>query len=165
MITQEELKELFTYCEETGNLIRKVSLSGGAMAGDIAGSKNKRGYIAVKVKGESYLLHRVIWVMVYGSIDSKLGIDHINGIKDDNKINNLRLVTQAINNKNAKKQNDNKSGVTGVRWDKVRLKWVSRISSNGKLIYLGAFTNIKDAAKARAKAEIKYGFHENHGRD
>ena len=164
MITQDELKKLFNYCEKTGNLIRKVN-AGKTKAGDIAGTKRPDGYLQVGIKYNLYYIHRIIWVMEHGSVDSELQIDHIDGNQTNNKIKNLRLVTNKENNKNKVKPARNTSGVVGVHWCKRDLKWMAGIRVNGKQKNLGRFTDMNDAIKVRQSAEIECGFHENHGRD
>lgn len=83
-------------------------------------------------------------------------VDHINHNTMDNRKENLRICTVAENNKNKSIYKRNKSGVTGVSWNKARNKWYATIGVNGKLINLGRYTNKEDAIKARREAEIKY---------
>lgn len=106
--------------------------------------------------------HRVIWTMLVGPITSG-EIDHINGIRHDNRLCNLRNVPRAENTKNACVRKDNISGITGVK-RRVGGKWLAVITSNGKVIHLGCFDHIEDAARARKAAERTLGFHPNHGR-
>ena len=91
-------------------------------------------------------------------------VDHINGIRSDNKWSNLRHATQLENTRNRKKSSRNKSGVTGVIWDKSKEKWQARIGVCGKSITLGRFDDFDSAVISRKLAEVKYGFHKNHGR-
>tara|TARA_B100001057_G_scaffold347350_1_gene348673 strand:- start:386 stop:1018 length:633 start_codon:yes stop_codon:yes gene_type:complete len=109
--------------------------------------------------------HRLIWCRYYGEWpESNLVIDHKNGNRYDNTIENLRLVTQAENSKNRSTPKDNTSGHIGLYWRKEKKKWQVQIGLNGKIIHIGSFKNKEDAIKARKEAEKKYGFHENHGR-
>lgn len=90
-------------------------------------------------------------------------VDHINGIRDDNRWCNLRDVDNQGNAKNQKMRSDNKSGVTGVcRKDG---KWLSYIYVKGNRVDLGLLDNLDDAVKIRKQAELKYKFHRNHGRN
>lgn len=86
---------------------------------------------------------------------SETQIDHIDGIRHNNKKNNLRLATSQQNAFNAGLKQDNKSGYKGVSWNKNRNKWVSTITKNGKTIYLGLFKDINDAINVRKEAEIE----------
>jgi len=157
----KKLNELFSYNEETGELIRKIEC-GGQIKGTVAGGINKStGYIVIKVDRQSYSAHRIAWKMYYG--EDPMIIDHINQIKTNNKISNLRNGTKAENSRNQKLRKTNKSGKMGVFYCKVRNKFKAHIRVNYKLIYLGAFVDKKDAIEAREKAEKKYGFFSRHG--
>jgi len=92
-------------------------------------------------------------------------IDHINGIRTDNRLVNLRSVTHRENQKNIKRSTCNTSGRVGVRWEGHRSKWRSAIKVDGREKHLGSFDSFAEASAARKAAEIKYGFHKNHGRD
>lgn len=97
-----------------------------------------------------------------GEIPDGMDIDHINGIRDDNRIENLRTVTRSINLKNKRKLPENKTGYRGV----LRLKggqFLARVWSDGRQIKLGVFSTAAEAGEARIKAERNYGYHENHG--
>lgn len=92
-------------------------------------------------------------------------IDHENHIRNDNRIENLRLVSSKGNKKNTTRRCDNTSGVTGVHWFKRECKWKVQIKVDGKQRHLGLFDNLDDAVAARKAAERQYGFHENHGNE
>jgi hypothetical protein len=124
---------------------------------------HNEGYRVGKIFGRTYRAHRVIWAMTTGAWPEDQ-IDHINGDPADNRIENLRAVTQSENLRNAALPRNNTSGAMGVGWHKPAGKWQAQIRGNGKQINLGLFTNKDDAIAARAAAEKKYGFHENHGR-
>lgn len=121
------------------------------------------GYLRGRILGSSYLAHRVVWALHYGEWP-KHSIDHINGDKADNSIGNLRDVSTQENARNAKLSAANKVGKVGVSYHKNNKNFSSRIVVDGKQIHLGSFKSIEDAAKARAEAERKYGFHQNHGK-
>lgn len=103
MLTQDRLKELMRYDEETGILTRRVSTSSNARAGDIAGSKDKDGYLVIRIDKKLYRAHRLAFLYVYGRFPEEF-TDHINGIRDDNRISNLREVTRQENMQNQKKR-------------------------------------------------------------
>ena len=95
--------------------------------------------------------------------DTSLQVDHIDHDRLNNRIENLRLVTNSINGKNTKMHKNNTTGVTGVTFDKNRNKYKAQIVVNHKLDNLGRFNTFEEAVQARLQAEIKYGFHRNHG--
>ena len=159
-VSSDRLKQLLSYNETTGIFTRIVG-RGNRRAGSEAGGKNiSDGYHRIYVDGYLYRTHRLAWLYVYGEWPDDQ-IDHINQNKADNRICNLRAVTRSENQKNYPKKKNNKSGVTGVyrRYN----RWVAQIGVNGTKIHLGCFHDIADAAEARKMAEIKYGFHKNHG--
>ena len=165
MLTQEELKELLNYNPETGIFTRAIN-SGrndrwkkGSVAGYLDDSN---GYIKVSLLGKRYYAHRLAWLYVHGEFPVNK-IDHENHDRTDNRIINIRLASDSQNAMNCSKQVNNTSGTTGVVWDKDLLKWAARIMVNRKCLYLGVFVDIELAKNARKQAEVKYGFHENHG--
>lgn len=107
--------------------------------------------------------HRVLWAMHTGKWP-ELTIDHINGDHYDNRIENLREVTQGVNSKNQRLRSTNTSGQMGVCWATRYKIWTCNIKVDGELIFLGNFKVKEDAIAARKVAELKYGFHPNHGR-
>lgn len=135
-------------------------------SGDIAGSLDHRGYRLIRIDNKNYRAHRLAWFFEYGeNLDrTNFIIDHINHNADDNRIINLRKVDFSNNQKNALKRIDNKSGVTGVHWCNTWNRWKAQICINGKHKNLGSFLNLEQAIQVRKEAEIKYKFHENHGK-
>ncbi|MCQ6967834.1 HNH endonuclease [Escherichia coli] len=91
-------------------------------------------------------------------------MDHINGIKSDNRICNLRVVDDKQNSRNRKKPINNRSGVIGVAYYKKNKKWGAYINSDNKKIFLGLYDDISLAVNARKLAESRLGYHHNHGR-
>lgn len=89
-------------------------------------------------------------------IGDKRQVDHINHDVTDNRKQNLRICTNQQNNMNKGLIKSNKSGVTGVGWNKQKNKWCAQIKISKRHIHLGLFDNIEDAIKARKEAEIKY---------
>lgn len=121
------------------------------------------GYYSGSLFGKKYKAHRIIWKFVYG--EDPLTIDHINGNKLDNRVCNLRNVSQAENARNSSKSKSNSSGCVGVVFDKSRNKWAARIHDVDKMINLGRFDKFEDAVLTRKQAEKELGYHENHGRE
>lgn len=120
------------------------------------------GYKHGHVLGVQITAHRVAWVLHHGRWPNGC-IDHINGIKDDNRIENLRDSSKSENARNALKPSDNTSGVCGVYWARGKKKWHARITVEGETHDLGYFNDLEDAARARKVAEIENGFTERHG--
>lgn len=125
--------------------------------------RNKNGYIYTTINCGRYLVHRLIWKLMTGQ-DPNSEIDHINGVRNDNRWINLREVDCQTNGRNQQLQSRNVSGVVGVLWDPQRLKWSAAIVVDYKTIHLGRYDDLEDAIRARKSADIKYGFHKNHGR-
>ncbi len=132
-------------------------------AGRLAGHVNQEGYRAVAVFRTQYLAHRIVFAMQAGQWPNGL-IDHINGKRLDNRIENLRVVSDIGNGRNQKRRSTNRSGVNGVHWYKAKGAWQASIMENGKQILLGRFARLQDAAAARQAAEIRLNYHPNHGR-
>ena len=180
--TPELLRQLLRYEPDTGKVFWKertpdMFKSGGHTAAHICARWNAKhagkeafttvgssGYRVANVYGWKNHAHRAIWAMAHGEWPADQ-IDHINGIRDDNRIGNLRAVTRAVNQKNLKRRSDNTSGVTGVSRRSNIDKWCAEIWSNGKKYHIGQFDSFDDAVSARKAAERLHGFHANHGRD
>lgn len=162
MITQSELKELLNYNPETGAFTWAVSRQR-IKKGRVAGSYDRYGYRRIRLNGMDYGAHRLVWLYVYGEWP-KDEVDHINHVRDDNALLNLRAVTHEENQKNKSIFSRNKSGITGVRWCKTYKKWTAGIRVNKNQKGLGYFNDKFEAICARKSAENKYGFHENHGK-
>ena len=150
-ITQIDLMQLLLYESENGVFTWKVNRGGKAKAGNLAGSPDGDGYIKIMVKGKFSLAHRLAWLYVYGKFPINC-IDHINGVRNDNRILNLREATLSENQQNR----CHKNGLTGTSWNKKIGKWRATIKKNGKQHSLGYFINQADAHAAylTAKSEI-----------
>lgn len=121
-----------------------------------------QGYRVGAVLGRKVYAHRVAWALHYG-VHPTL-IDHINGIRSDNRIENLRDVTATENARNACRKSNNTSGVNGVSWNKQVGRWTAMITVDRKSKYLGLFDLLDDAIAARLAEQAKHEFHPNHGR-
>lgn len=161
----EEVARLFTYDRESGVLYWRIknrnTIRHNYVAGSIKGFKD--GYRRVGIEGKVYREHRIIMVLCFGHIPENAEIDHINHVRDDNRLVNLRFVTRGENRKNQSVSSKNASGVTGVYFSKTRKNYIAHITVNRKRIYLGAFKTLEEAAAARAEANLKYKFNNNHG--
>ncbi|WP_230078744.1 HNH endonuclease [Xanthomonas oryzae] len=151
----EEASKLLSYDSETGQLTWKVAKARRVKVGSVAGSPHSGGYLQVRVHGKQYLAHRLAWLLSTGNWPSQ-HLDHIDGCKTNNKIDNLRECSNAENHQNRGNNKNNTSGVTGVFWDKHAKKWKAQIKVDGKTIYLGLFNTLEEAAQARAAAKEKY---------
>jgi hypothetical protein len=125
--------------------------------------KNSRGYLVGRVNNTSMKAHRAAWALHYGRWPT-YEIDHVNGNKMDNRIENLRDVRTSENGKNRPKQRNNTSGVTGVGYTQTTGKWFARIKVSQKLIHLGYFNTKEGAVRSRLLAENRYGFTDRHGK-
>ena len=162
-ITKEEVRNLYKYDKDTGELTRLIATSNSVKASETIKGKDAYGYLQTRIRGRYYKVHRIIWLYVFGELP-KEQIDHINHIRDDNRLCNLREVTHQENAKNVSMNNKNTSGVVGVRFNKGMNRWVSRIMVNQRSFWLGCYEDKEDAINARKEAEVKYGFHKNHGK-
>jgi hypothetical protein len=145
MLTQAQVQELFEY--QDGNLLWQVDNPPNYMRSKVAGWVNKRGYIETKVNGRCVKVHRLIFLMHHGYLPTE--VDHINGDKLDNRIENLRAATKSQNQQNRKVNKNSKSGVKGVSWQTSTTKWIVQISDGTSQKVWGRYVNLSDA-KARA---------------
>ena len=150
-ISLKRLKEILSYSPDTGIFTWKVSHPR-AKAGSPAGAIDHYGYVVIRLDGVLYKAHRLAWLYVKGEWPTK-NLDHINQIKCDNRISNLRSVGQSVNMHNARIKSTNKSGVAGVCWRQDRRKWCARIKIGYKNIFLGNFDCKDEAVQARRQAE------------
>lgn len=175
--TQARVREYFNYDPATGDLLVKERPKSGfsparysshmKQIGKPAGGRLAGGYIKVHIDGEYYLAHRIVWLFVTGQWVTypDFEIDHVNGNRSDNRIQNLRKVTKSMNQRNGSMRVNNTSGVIGVNWVASKRRWVARIWDGPHHKYLGQFKDIAEAAAARAKAERELGYHPGHGKD
>lgn len=139
-----EAEELFTYDPESGVIAWKVSPK--KSADGRAGTVKKDGYLYIRYQGKQYLAHRIAFYLHHGKWPSV--IDHINGVKIDNRISNLREASVAENNRNRGIQSNNTSGYKGVSYHKATGKYHAKIQSHGKPRSLGYFDTPEDAYSA-----------------
>jgi hypothetical protein len=156
--TAAQLRELVSYDAGTGQLTaltdsicgkgRIIRAAGGAL-----GRLNDQGYLLVMVLGREYRAHRLAWLYANGSWPEGQ-IDHINGIRADNRLANLRLADQTLNSENLRKaRSDNKSGFLGVLPN--RKRWAAQIGVDGKQIHIGTFDTPELAHQAYLAAKRK----------
>jgi len=174
-LTQEYIKLILDYDPSTGMLTHKTrarslfscsrqcKIWNTQNAGNVAGSKKQTGYIAIAIgEGRTTGAHRLIFLFMTGRLPSN-EVDHINGIRDDNRWENLRAVTGPENMRNQKMHSTNTTGVCGVSWNTRVNKLKALVTVNRKQIFLGYYDTIFDAAAARISAQNKHGFTARHG--
>jgi len=143
--------------------IHSANLWNSANAGNEAMTAvNKQGYKVGNINGSMFRAHRVAWALHYG-VDPKNQIDHINGDRKDNRIENLRVVTNQQNSWNQKLRSTNTSGYNGVSWCKMTNSWLARAVVDGVEHRIGYFSTPEDARDARLEFNKSIGFHQNHG--
>lgn len=157
MLTQARLKELFVFDPYTG-LFTRIKSRNKDNVGVIAGTIAHNGYVNIWVDGKLALGHRMAWIYAYG--ETPVELDHINGIRSDNRISNLRIATRSQNGYNQGISSKNKSGVKGVSWNKKSQKWQVHVQRQ----YLGMFEDLEDARLVAMKKRTElHGEFVNHG--
>lgn len=152
MIDQETLKKYLDYLPESGHFVWRMPMTKGKIkAGSVAGYRTRRGYVTIRLKGKEYQAHRLAWFYINGVWPSEY-IDHINQIKWDNRICNLREATNMQNQQNSKMPNTNTSGVKGVSWGSSIKRWRVEIRVKGKKKHIGTYKALEDAKIAAIEA-------------
>ena len=153
-ITADELRSILHYDPLTG-VFTRIKPTRKCRVGSVAGSLSSHGYISIWVLKRHYSAHRLAWLYTYGTWP-KDQIDHINRNRSDNRICNLRDVTNQQNLCNAGNFSTNTSGRKGVYWDKRDRRWRAGIGNKGKYLSLGCFKTFDEAVAARVAAETLY---------
>ncbi len=150
MTTQSRLKELFSYDQDTGQFIRiGLPKKGTAELGKVCGIKDAHGYLNISIDGKKYKAHRLVFLYVFGEIPGNgVDIDHVNRVRDDNRLINLRLASRSENMLNSSKKANNSSGIKGITWSKNANKWRAKAQLNGKHIHIGYFSTKELAQQA-----------------
>ena len=160
LLTAETVRELLIYNPKTGNFRWRRKKDGrkrhtARWAGKSAGCVRPDGYASISINGHRYFSHRLAWFLVHGEWPPEW-INHIDGDRANNRIDNLRLATRQESLRNRKQHKNNTTGVTGVHWHKRYKKFLGRVKVDGKIIHLGTFDTIEEAAAARAAAETEH---------
>jgi hypothetical protein len=148
------LLEWLTYDPADGSFKWRAHRSANARPGTSAGSVTRDGYLSIRLAGSRYQAHRLAWFYVYGKWPADQ-IDHINGIRDDNRIINLREATASLNGGNQRKaaRSNRTSGFLGVSWSNDRGKWLAQIQSDRKTYNLGRYSTREAAYRAYLAAK------------
>ena len=161
----DEVRDHFSYCKDTGRITRITNPSRGPRtAGKLVDEGTcARGYRRVRLAGNPMTAHRVAWFLYHGEQPPKY-IDHINGDRTDNRIENLRKACHHTNLANAKISSRNKTGVKGVSWNKSGGKWMAKVDFKGTSYVAGYFDDIDEAEQAaRSLRQSIHGEFTNHG--
>lgn len=150
-LSQEDLKRQIHYDPQTGIFTRLV-FKRGIQTRDIdhTGNVNAQGYIVIGINRKQFLAHRLAWLYVHGHFPKY--IDHINRIKTDNRLINLRSVTHSQNHENVMTRKDNTSGHKGVHFYKPYQRWQVYINHEGKRYTLGYRDTFEEAVQAYQEA-------------
>ena len=154
MLTQDYLKSILDFDPSSGIFYWKVKRPN-INIGDLANNIGKNGYVRISIKNKKYYAHRLAWLYVYGEFPTNQ-IDHINRIRTDNRIQNLRDVKQSENVQNASIRKNKTVKSRGVALCKKTNKYRARIRLNGKEIYLGYFSTEEKAYAAYRHAAFTY---------
>tara|TARA_R110000868_G_scaffold208946_2_gene458505 strand:- start:270 stop:803 length:534 start_codon:yes stop_codon:yes gene_type:complete len=174
-IPVEQLHDMLKYNPDTGEFIWReraedfpsplsaIRSFNSRCAGKLVYQEGHKGYRRIKLLSKRYKSHRLAWAIHHGDWP-KDQIDHINGVRSDNRIDNLREASQTDNARNTRIPATNMSGVIGIRWNKIIFRWVATIGVNNVNVHLGSFKDFEEAVSVRRSAEVKYGYHPNHGK-
>lgn len=156
--TPEQLRELLSYDPDTGEFFWREDVVGKSSSWMAKYSGKQTfttdcgsGYRRAQIEKCDVRAHRVAWAMYYGKWPDD-EIDHINGIRHDNRIINLREASRFTNGSNVPMHRDCSSGLKGAYWHGQRNRWTSRIRANGETRYLGLFDTAQEAHEAYCKA-------------
>ena len=152
MLTQNDLKRVLRYDEQSGNLYW-LTHGRGRKVHQPAGSVGSHGYRQIGIDGRQYLAHRLIWLFIHGAFPA-FEIDHWDGDKTNNRIANLREATRSQNKCNTRLRSDNSSGIKGVIFDSARGRWAAQIGGGKGHQFLGRYDTREEAAAAYASAAV-----------
>ena len=157
LITKDLLDQLFTIDIEKGKVFHKLSRQG-ATKGAEAGYYSSNGYRSLSINYKEYRVHRIIFFYAYGKFPT-LQTDHINGIKDDNRISNLRELSNQDNCRARKKVKENKINdlPRGVSYDKSNKKkpFIASLEIGGKKM-MKHFATVDEAIVQRVAWEKEF---------
>lgn len=149
----EKLKKVLAYDGETGALTWLVSVAKNVKAGAKAGCLKENGYIQIGFAGRVYTAHRLAFALTYGEWPPEM-VDHINGVRSDNRMQNLRMVSCSENMQNIKRAPKSSStGLLGATPNRNRTGFRSFIRAGGEKRYLGVYATAEEASQAYLAAK------------
>lgn len=159
VLTQKELKSLLWYHADSGVFRWRFSRAAHIKPWDKAGSPDNHGYMKIMINQRLFKTHRLAWLYVYGEMPTQQ-IDHIDGDRADNRIKNLRLVSNKQNQENVGPRSNNSTGFRGVSFNKKSGRYEAYITNNLKKISLGMFDSPEIAASVAAQKRSEMFTHE-----
>lgn len=159
-LSQEDLKEVLVYNEDTGDFIWLKRLGRRGKVGSVAGSNNSN-YICIRINRVGYLAHRLAYLYVEGFVPPQVDHEDHDGL--NNKWLNLRAADNKLNHKNKSLLKTNKSGFNGVCYYPAQQKWRVSITVEGTQRSIGSFDTKAEAIQKRKEANIEFNYHSNHG--
>jgi len=158
-LTADYVRSILHYDPDTGEFVWKDrgksrDFWNVKYAGHKAGRINSRGYLIISIDNHPYSAHRLAWLYVTGEWPCGQ-IDHINGVRSENRFSNIREATSAENNRNSRMQSNNTCGFKGVHFDKSRERYRACIMVDGRRKWLGRFSTAKEAHESYARAAVQ----------
>ena len=154
MITHKELTSILHYDPDSGIFTWKYTRCNRAIKGSTAGTLTPDGYISISINNQIYRAHRLAWLYCFEEWPIHF-IDHINGNRKDNRLDNLREATAEENSYNTKPHIDSSTGVKGVYFNKLNNNYRAQIRHKGKTISLGSFKTVEEASKVYINKDIE----------
>jgi hypothetical protein len=152
--SRSRLTDLFFYSTIEGALYWRNRPANNVDIARPAGAISSSGYYQIMVDKIMYKRHRLIWCY-HNDDPGQMEVDHVNRIRTDDRIENLRLATREENSRNRNKESRNTSGFIGVSWNRRLNKWAAYIGSSKGNLHIGVYEDINDAVAARIAAEVK----------
>lgn len=152
---REAIKKAFSYNPDTGEITRLLATSWKSVnfVGKAVGSPSGTGHLVVSLGGRPFLVHRLAYFLMKDEFPPA-DIDHINGVRSDNRWSNLRACSRSENMRNY--TTSPRNGCRGITFNKMAKKWEARIWLPGRRINLGLFKSKDDAIAARIQSVTKH---------
>lgn len=148
-LTQKRLREVLKYCPATGLFSWLIDVSSTGRMGEVAGCKTRAGYIVIRIDGKLHLAHRLAYLYIYGVWPDRL-VDHKNGVKSDNRLDNIRGASRSQNGQNTRSAwgHNKASGFLGVHWSEQCGAWRAKVNHQGRQYHAGTFDTPEEAHEA-----------------